>query len=417
MSTSYVRVDTIIGERDDEGSEELPRGRILAVPLGWDIHSEAGFAREEFRVSLCQFLAPFRLPSVMKHALTSLALIVVLTSSGCGKDRNAQRLGPTDSVDAASGVPLLSRSQISQYVRRMAQDTAGNIWFGSNDDGLCRYDGRTFTYYTTKDGLAGNAVRGIVQDRHGILWVATSGGLSRYDGTTFTTYGTMDGLPHDNVWSIMVDTSGRVWVGTDGGTAIFDGRTFTRFPLPAADLARHPEAYQSSRLVNDIVQDRNGAIWLASNGSGVFRYDGSGLKRFTEADGLCNDVVQCITEDRSGAMWFGTRSGGVSRYRNGTFTSYTTKNGLGSDFVWTVMQDRDGMVWVSTLGAGVARYDGRAFVRYGNADGLANTHVQSIMQDRQGRLWFGTSGGAYRYTEDSPDGQFFVNFTKDMAGR
>ena len=49
-------------------------------------------------------------------------------------------------------------AQISQYIRRMFQDKAGNIWFGTNDEGVCRYDGHSLKYFSTAEGLAGSAV-------------------------------------------------------------------------------------------------------------------------------------------------------------------------------------------------------------------------------------------------------------------
>ncbi|MBX2981523.1 MAG: hypothetical protein KF843_02525 [Flavobacteriales bacterium] len=48
-----------------------------------------------------------------------------------------------------------AQEQISEYIRRMFQDREGNIWFGTNGDGVCRYDGRSLVYY-----LAGTTVRG-----------------------------------------------------------------------------------------------------------------------------------------------------------------------------------------------------------------------------------------------------------------
>lgn len=53
--------------------------------------------------------------------------------------------------------------QISQYIRRMLQDRDGNIWFGTNGDGVCRYDGKTLRYFNHGDGFKGEAVRGMLQ--------------------------------------------------------------------------------------------------------------------------------------------------------------------------------------------------------------------------------------------------------------
>ena len=113
---------------------------------------------------------------------------------------------------------LLSETkQVSQYIRRIFQDEAGNIWFGTNDDGVARYDGHSLHYFSVEQGLAGRTVRGIAQDRQGYLWIATSGGLSRYDGKSFRNFTAHDGLPDDEVWSLLLDRSGVLWIGTAGG--------------------------------------------------------------------------------------------------------------------------------------------------------------------------------------------------------
>src|SRR5690348_13887593 len=66
--------------------------------------------------------------------------------------------------------------------------------------------------FTTKDGLAGNTVYDMCQDRDGFLWFATEAGVSRYDGNSFTNYTTKDGLPDNEVLKIYGDSRGRVWM-------------------------------------------------------------------------------------------------------------------------------------------------------------------------------------------------------------
>ena len=68
--------------------------------------------------------------------------------------------------------------------------------------GVSRYDGQTWTNFTTEDGLAGNCVRSVFQDRGGYLWFGTSGGVSRYDGQTWTNFTTEDGLASNSVLSV-----------------------------------------------------------------------------------------------------------------------------------------------------------------------------------------------------------------------
>lgn len=108
------------------------------------------------------------------------------------------------------------------------QDRNGNIWF-SNWNGVYRYDGKSFTDFTKIDGLSGNMVARIIEDKRGNLWFGGDG-LSRFDGRSFTSFTTSDGLLNHAIWAILEDREGAVWVGTrETGLYRYDGRAFTRF--------------------------------------------------------------------------------------------------------------------------------------------------------------------------------------------
>ena len=302
------------------------------------------------------------------------------------------------------------KAQISQYICSMFQDKQGNIWLGTNGDGVCRFDGKKYTYFSPTDlssGFCGNAVRGIVQQANGNIWFATDNGVSRYNGKSFTNFKVADGLANNQVWSILKDKSGNLWFGTQGGVSRYDGKSFTNFALPATDISAFPMAYCAPKLVNSIIEDKKGNIWFGSNGGGAYRYDGRSLVAFTEKDGLCNNFVQCVFEDHSGDLWFGTRFGGLSRYDGKSFTTFTQQNGLGNDFVWTMLQDKAGNIWVGNAGGGLSRYNQKRFTHYSSQDGLRNQHVQSLLEDQNGKLWIGTSGGAFQF-----DGKTFTNITR-----
>ena len=119
--------------------------------------------------------------------------------------------------------------RISNFIRRIFQDSRGHLWFGTNGDGVCRHDGESLEYFSLAQGFGGVAVRGIVEDGNGNVWFGTEGGLTRYDGVTFTNYTEKDGLINNDVWSLMVDTEGTIWIGTLSGACRFDGEKFTKF--------------------------------------------------------------------------------------------------------------------------------------------------------------------------------------------
>ncbi|MEO7445635.1 MAG: two-component regulator propeller domain-containing protein [Ferruginibacter sp.] len=351
--------------------------------------------------------------------------------------------------------------QVSQYVRRVFQDKAGNIWFGTQGDGAARYSGDgdngnrgNLDYFTTAQGFSGEVVRGITEDKAGNIWFATNNGICYYDvllaqndcnrGTchhdllqpeerakhngelakAFTTYTIRDGLAGNDVWSILLDSKGMLWAGTLNGMSMMDtklpvgingNRRFTPFSFPRADVAS--ESRFTPKLAWAIYEDNMKNIWLATDGEGLRKFkmqENYNLKMtavafitYTNKDGLAGNNVSSILQDKKGTLWFGTRENGVSRYDGKTFTNYSTKDGLCHDFIWTIYEDKAGDIWMGSAGGGMSKYNGKGFTNYGEKDGLHSRHIQSILEDNKGKLWLGVSGGVYRY-----NGKRFSNFRK-----
>lgn len=130
-------------------------------------------------------------------------------------------------------------------VRAIFEDKNGNIWIGNNGYGLFKYDGKTIRNITrerklenpefvktfaTKPGTLAR-VWTITDDNQGNLWIGTiDTGVWRFDGENLMNYTTRDGLGSDIIWTIYKDKEGKLWFGTDGaGVYNFDGKTFVRF--------------------------------------------------------------------------------------------------------------------------------------------------------------------------------------------
>ena len=84
-------------------------------------------------------------------------------------------------------------------------------------------DGKDFTNYSTAQGLPGNEIDGILEDKSGNLWFGTIGGVSRYDGKSFKNYTTAQGLSDDNGGSIVIDKEGIIWFDTNKGFTALKG--------------------------------------------------------------------------------------------------------------------------------------------------------------------------------------------------
>jgi len=94
------------------------------------------------------------------------------------------------------------------------------VWAGTWGGGVSHYDGKTWTNYTKKEGLAGNIVYSVAQDSNGEYWFGTNNGLSHYDGKTWETISRAHGLLDNSAYAIVSTGNNEIWVGTRNGVAI-----------------------------------------------------------------------------------------------------------------------------------------------------------------------------------------------------
>lgn len=124
--------------------------------------------------------------------------------------------------DILNGLP-------SNSVRCIFKDSRGLFWIGT-ENGMCLFDGNKFTTFNTENGLAGNLIWDIVEDKNKNLWIACYGdGVSMYDGQKFTNYTVEDGLVYDAVRTIDVDKDNRILLGSENGVSIFEDDKFWNF--------------------------------------------------------------------------------------------------------------------------------------------------------------------------------------------
>ena len=347
----------------------------------------------------------------MKSSATVL-FALLLQFVGCSRVASAQPVLP-----GLEPEPNLHSIQLSEYIREVFQDADGCFWFGTNGDGVCRYDGKTLTFLSVDDGLAGGAIRGILQEESGAMWFATSGGVSRYEAGVFTNFTTADGLSADSVWNIMQDGRGTIWASTHEGLCRYDGKMFMPFPIPRIAI-ENPTSRFSPKVVFGLGEDTEGNLWFGTDGEGVHKFDGESFTSFTAKDGLASNQVRSVLGDRNGSVWVGTNGGGVSRIDGNEIRNFTDKDGLNNNRVYEMYEDSQGSMWFSTLGAGISRYDGTTFTSIGVEHGIAslhpmseptNIHVQEFCEDADGVMWLGCSGGLFRMAED---GTSFENMNR-----
>jgi ligand-binding sensor domain-containing protein len=164
----------------------------------------------------------------MKDGLGSDAIQCILEDKA-GNIWFGERAGGVSRYESASSrITKVKGTCFSSQIMSIIEDKTGNIWFANLYDGLCRFDpfSSEFTHFTEKDGICGNIVTCLYENKNGILWFSSNsgqpgnrqeGGLCRFDGKSFIQFTSKDGIIHSEVWTIVEDNDGNIWVGTKGG--------------------------------------------------------------------------------------------------------------------------------------------------------------------------------------------------------
>jgi ligand-binding sensor domain-containing protein len=320
-------------------------------------------------------------------------------------------------ITSAGADSVLQRSDINCIF----QDKRGNYWFGTDGQGVCRYDGTGLTRFTVNDGICSNFIWTIAEDKSGNIWFSTRDGICRYDGAAFTSFTGTEGLQINDGRSVEY-RAGSLWFGRRNGVYRYDGTSLANFTIHPASYQPPPASMNRPYAVYSILEDREGNLWFGTEQKGVCRYDGRSFTWFTE-HGLNRAAVRCIIQDRKGNIWFSNNGAGVYCYDGKSLINVTDEQGLSNDDflktsrikdtpgtlarVFTIAEDHTGNLWFGTIDAGVWRYDGTSLTNFTAEDGLGSNTVRAIYKDREGTLWFGTNGaGIRRY-----DGTSFVGFT------
>lgn len=301
------------------------------------------------------------------------------------------------------------------------QDKAGNLWFGTTDNGLYKYDGKSFSQFLVTNGLNSNNIHSILEDKDGKIWIGTEMGLCIYDGKTLTKMQIplAKNLPSDKtppyrnshrVYSMMQAKNGELWFVTIDGIYIYDGKNFRPFLIEEA-----PNGFLSSNdKAESILEDKAGNIWFGGRtNEGVFRYDGKSITHFKlpeltlqfESKQVGHNWAWPQVQDKNGDIWFSNWAGAY-RYDGKTFTKYTKSDGLAghNGLVTRIIEDRNGDIWFGGDG-GLSHYDGKSFTNF--SEGLVNSWIWTLFEDNTGRIWVGTrETGLYLF-----NGKKFINYS------
>jgi len=274
---------------------------------------------------------------------------------------------------------------IASTVRALFEDRGGTLWIGSIGDGLMRYSGGRFRRVTAPDNPPSSTVLALFEDNERNMWAGMQTGLLRLSRAAINTFPLPDAANAD-FGTVYSDADGSLWVASTHLYRIDAQRAGSRLVPPPAPGIR----------VRSVMRDRGGALWIGTEGDGVFRSANGRQAQFTRRTGLVNDFVRAFLETRDGSVWIGTDEG-ISRWHNGALANYREPEGLAYFSVRTLAETRAGDVWIGTE-RGVSHWREGRFVQDEATTRLRAEKIWAIHEDRDGGLWFGTHGaGLFRW--------------------
>ncbi|WP_100611223.1 ligand-binding sensor domain-containing protein [Confluentibacter lentus] len=311
-----------------------------------------------------------------------------------------------------------SKGSISPYgptssVRTIIQDKQGNIWLASNE-GIIRYDGKTFTNIT--GNLGSDRFFSVLQDKNENFWFGNYGsGVYYYNGKSLQHFTTKEGLINNRISSIYEDKVGNIWFGANGGASRYDGKSFRNYIMEGNSVIEDstgksfPNLSSGSNGVNPIFEDKTGKLWFGTNGN-TFIYDGKIFNVVSNKEGRTFTNVWSIIQDKKGNIWLG--GDGFWRYdpsavlRTGpdTFTNFTENS------VRYVYEDKRGNIWGSGSINGrwaLFRFDEKSLSdkKPTVIEITESLNLFGIFEANDRNIWFGSFDGVYRY-----DGKTITDF-------
>ena len=346
----------------------------------------------------------------------------------------------------------------SNLVTCIYQDLTGFIWVGTRN-GLNRYDGYQFQVFKQEDesiGLSSNYINCIIQSPQGRVFVGTNNNVQAYDGSVFRDFQMTDehgdtihtfvnslallrdGTPvactsgfglmrlncdltttrlkdidggENYIRSITEDSRGRCWVITEANGIVM------------TDRGRKTKFFQDDEqrsMLRELVQCRQGEIYLAMQGRGIYRFD-EPARRFVAVEKTAGLPITTITVKSDGRLLLGCDGRGFFIFNPKTdeLTEnpyYSPSVKLEKSKIYSILEDNTGNVWMGLLQKGVFMQTqdrmpfGYMGYRLGDRNIIGTNCVTSTLIGSEGHIWVGTDkDGLYEVDKNAMTSKHYSN--------
>jgi ligand-binding sensor domain-containing protein/signal transduction histidine kinase len=380
----------------------------------------------------------FRLPRhLATHYISALAEAPndTIWAGSAGEGLFEFKAGKLVAINASSGLS-------DNIVEALLMDREGKLWVGTHG-GLNRICPKKVSALSHGDGMDYGEVKGLAETSPGVIWVAQPNGVYQWDGQVFRRlllHGFPSAAPAVN--SLLAARDGSCWVAPGFGLAHFtnaqsaetESEALNLTNLSITALAQNPKTdevwagthggelwtclngnwrvrtnFSCSHAITGLVPDADGALWIGTEGDGLYRIDAGPGVQSQKLPGLPSAWIRTLYLDAKGILWVGT-GGGLSRLQNGEMVTFTTREGLPDNTISQILEDDHGSLWLGG-NRGIVRVKKRDLEDlaahripavypqiYGRADGMLSEECSSGffpagLKTGSGALWFPTLKG------------------------
>jgi signal transduction histidine kinase/ligand-binding sensor domain-containing protein len=329
--------------------------------------------------------------------------------------------------DGLAFSPMEINQLIPRAIATIYTDSKGNLWIGSENNGLYQYAPPEKVTKITQ--IPSVTITKIIEDHDGNIWVGTDGqGAFRMRPDGVENFTVKSGLSHNIVNALAVTTDNLVFIGGLNGLDMVRNQSISSIP----SLQR--------TFVNDLIPDDYGYLWIASD-KGLFRMAPDRLmENLSESNGLPGNRLSSIQFDQEGSLWVGTYETGLIRFKSSMVRNITTRHGLSTNQIYSVgkhdekyfIGTQDGKVmvldgttmsqltlpkefqedairdflfekdalWISNY-MGLIKISKNKIQYFNESNGLPTNSIRRLFRSSNGTLWLATrSGGLVKFDEN-----------------
>lgn len=314
----------------------------------------------------------------------------------------------------------------------LAEDNYGNIWVGSENDGLSIYSISTGnltnhkTDYSNENSIPNNSIWSLYKAKNGVMWVGSfKKGLSFFDSKYYkfthikNDPSNTNSLSNNIVNCFEEDEHGNLWIGTDGGGLNYWDRqrnSFEQYALSNEKL--------NSNVVLALLHDKQNKLWIGTwgNGLAILNKERKEYKVWdTENSFLASNNVIDLMQDSKGRIWIATLFGGLQYFDPDTNTHQNIRlqsdiDGTNATMVARLLEDDEGVIWAGTQTDGLFKLteieNKWNVIHYHSLNTnkrITHNFINTILQDENKTVWVGTQAGLNRYV---PNTGSFQSVTK-----